>query len=213
MLAGMGLLDLLLPHRCPICAEPGPAPCDGCVAHLPPPPALPPPPGLDACHAAVGYRDDGRALVAALKFRGARGALPWVAGELAARIDVERVHAVTWLPTTAAHRRRRGVDQAEVLAAAVAAALGLPLLDLLRRLPGPPQHGLGAAARRVGPPLAARRQLGPIGVVVVDDVITTGGSVRAAASVLRAAGATRVVAAAAARTPLGRRTGSDPHAG
>lgn len=237
------LLDLLLPHRCPICARPGPAPCGPCIADLPPPPALPPPPGLDACVAATAYRDGGRAVVAALKFTGARGSATWVADELAARLRAAAgsagpppaeaavgpsgatgwpgranpvppaddrpvtpaplgLEVVTWVPTTAAHRRRRGVDQAEVLAAAVAGALGLPCRSLLRRLPGPPQAGRGAAARRLGPPLAVRRgSVVPAGVLVVDDVVTSGGSVAAAARALRAAGAGRVVAAAAARTP------------
>lgn len=201
----MGLLDLLLPHRCPVCAEPGPAPCPACIAELPPPPALPPPPGLDACHAAVAYRDGGRALVAALKFRGARGSLGWLADELACRIDPAGLHQVTWVPTTAAHRRRRGADQAEVLAAAVASRLGLPLRSELRRLPGPPQAGRGATARRLGPPLVARARSIAGGVLVVDDVVTSGGSVAAAARALRSAGAERVVAAAAARTPPPRR--------
>ena len=200
----MGLFDLLLPARCPVCAAPGSAPCEPCIAELPPPPALPPPPGLDACHAAVGYRDGGRALVAALKFTGARGSLPWVAAELAARIRAEPLDVVTWVPTTLAHRRRRGADQAETVARVVAARLDLPARALLRRLPGPPQAGRGAAERRIGPPLAVRGTV-PAGVLIVDDVITTGGSVAAAARQLRGAGATTVVAAAIARTPPGRR--------
>ena len=202
----MGLFDLLLPARCPVCAALGPAPCDECIAELPPPPALPPPPGLDACHAAVGYRDGGRALVAALKFTGARGSLPWVATELAARIRAEGLDVVTWVPTTPAHRRRRGVDQAESVARTVAAHLHLPARALLRRLPGPLQAGRGAAERRIGPPLMARGTV-PAGVLIVDDVITTGGSVAAAARELRRAGATTVVAAAIARTPPRRELG------
>jgi competence protein ComFC len=203
----VGLLDLLLPHRCPVCAEPGPSPCPPCIDGLPPPPALPPPPGLDACHAAVAYRDGGRAIVAALKFAGARGSVGWVAAELAGRVDRAGLHRVTWVPTTAAHRRRRGADQAEVLAAAVARHLGLPCQGLLVRLAGPPQAGRGAAARRLGPPLAPRPGRITGGVLVVDDVITSGGSVAAAARALRSAGAAEVVAAAAARTPPPRRRG------
>jgi predicted amidophosphoribosyltransferase len=130
-----------------------------------------------------------------------------VAVELAGRIDVAGLHQVTWVPTTAAHRRRRGADQAEVLATAVARRLGLPCRSLLLRLPGPPQHGRGAADRRLGPPLAARSRRVGGGVLVVDDVITSGGSVAAAARALRSAGACRVVAAAAARTPPPRGMG------
>ena len=188
-----------------MCGEPGPAPCAACAATFPGPPALPPPPGLDGCVAAVAYRDGGQALVAALKFGGARGALPWVVAELAARLDRQplRFDVVTWVPTTPAHRRRRGGDQAEVIARSLARRLRLPARSLLRRLSGPAQAGRSAAARRVGPPLELRA-LPPPRILVVDDVITTGGSVAAAARVLRSAGAATVAAAAVARTPPGR---------
>lgn len=199
----MTIADLLLPHRCPICRRAGPAPCPACVATLPAPPELPPPPGIDLAVAVVAYRGSGRALVADLKFLGRRGALRWVAGELGRGLTgVARLDAVTWVPTTAARRRRRGVDQAEVLARAVAARLDRPIVSLLRRRPGPPQAGRGAAERLVGPPLVARRAAPP-GVLVVDDVLTTGGSLAAAARVLRGAGAEVVVAATVARTPPG----------
>jgi predicted amidophosphoribosyltransferase len=205
------LLAVLLPHRCPVCGGTGAgSPCPACAADLPPPPALPPPPGLDACHAAVGYRDGGRAIVSALKFTGANGPLPWVARQLAGRIRVDGLHVVTWVPTTPAHRRHRGRDQAEAVATAVAGRLGLPRVGLLRRRPGPPQALRTGAARRVGPPLVLARpraggrpDLAGLGVLVVDDVVTTGGSMGAAARALRAGGAARVVGAAVARTPPG----------
>lgn len=197
-----GLLDLLLPARCPVCRRAsGTVPCPGCAAAVPPPPAgLPHPPGVDACVAAAAYAGAGRALVAAVKFRGERAAVGWVAATLAAAVPRGGLDCVTWVPTTPARRRRRGGDHAERLARAVAAACGLPARRLLVRLPGPPQAGRGAAARRAGPPLAPARRA-PAGVLLVDDVVTTGGSVAAAARALRVAGATRVVAACAARTP------------
>jgi predicted amidophosphoribosyltransferase len=143
-------------------------------------------------------------VVAAVKFGGGRGSLGWAAAALAGRVaevaGTARLDVVTWLPTTAGHRRRRGGDQAEAIAQAVAGAIGLPCRSLLRRGPGPPQGGRGAADRRIGPPLAARGRVPP-GVLVVDDVITTGGSMAAAARALRAGGATVVVGAAVARTP------------
>jgi predicted amidophosphoribosyltransferase len=206
----LDLLAALLPHRCPVCGGTGTgSPCPPCIADLPPPPALPPPPGLDACHAAVGYRDGGRAIVSALKFSGANGPLPWVADQLARRIRRDGLHVVTWVPTTPAHRRHRGRDQAEAVAVAVAGRLGLPVVGLLRRRPGPPQAGRTGAARRVGPPLTLGRRsaggpdLAGIGVLIVDDVVTSGGSMGAAARAVRAGGAARVVGAAVARTPPG----------
>jgi predicted amidophosphoribosyltransferase len=150
----------------------------------------------------VAYRGEGRAVVAAVKFRGDRGPLGWVAGtalgELAAA-GPDAPSVVTWVPATAPHRRRRGVDGAELLARVIAAELDVPARRLLHRGPGPPQVGRSAAARRAGPRLEAR---GPVGglVLVVDDVVTTGATATAAAGVLRAAGASAVWFAAIART-------------
>jgi predicted amidophosphoribosyltransferase len=198
----MWLGDLLVPFRCPVCRGPGEGPCDACLVELPRPPALPAPPGIDVCVAVVSYRGAGRSLVADLKFGGRRGGVRWAALELAGelrRAD-ERPTVVTWVPATPSHRRRRGIDQGEVLARAVARELQLPVRRLLRRREGPSQGAKGASARREGPPLRARGQVRG-SVLVVDDVITTGGSLAAAARALREVGATRVVAGAVARTP------------
>ncbi|MGH9136047.1 MAG: ComF family protein, partial [Acidimicrobiales bacterium] len=125
------LIDLLLPATCPVCGRAGPSPCPACAADLPRPPSLPPPPGIDACHAITAYDEGGRALVGALKFRNSRGAVPWCAAQLAQLGDRHALDAATWLPTTPERRRRRGLDQAEVLARAVASELRLPCIRLL----------------------------------------------------------------------------------
>ncbi len=198
------LLDLLLPATCPVCGRRGRAPCPPCAAGLPRPPSLPPPPGVDACRAVTAYADGGRALVAALKFTGARGAVPWLAAAMAGLVASLSLDAVTWLPTTALHRRRRGLDQAEVLARAVGRAAGLPAARLLQRCPGPPQTGRTAADRRLGPGFAVVRAPPP-SVLLVDDVVTTGATAAAAARALRAAGADWLALVSVARTPPPRR--------
>jgi predicted amidophosphoribosyltransferase len=108
--------------------------------------------------------------------------------------------AVTWAPTTLERRRARGFDPAEVLARAVARGLGVPCARLLDRRPGPPQTGLAAAARLLGPRFVARRAA-PSRVLLVDDVATTGATLAAAAAALRGAGAQNVLAITGARTP------------
>jgi predicted amidophosphoribosyltransferase len=149
----------------------------------------------------MAYRGDGRSVVAAVKFRGDRGPLPWVAATLVRELAVadDPPAAVTWVPATAPHRRGRGVDGAELLARAVGAELDAPVRRLLRRGPGPPQVGRSAAARREGPKLVAPRPVGGR-VLVVDDVVTTGATATASARALRAAGASSVWFAAIART-------------
>ena len=197
---------MLLPPVCPACGRLGEAPCPACRAALAPAPSLPCPPGLDGCAALLDYDGTGRELVARLKYRNARSALPFLARALAPLAAGHPLDVVTWVPTTAARRRGRRFDQAELLARAVARRLGLPCRRLLRREAGPPQTGLDLSSRRAGPSFRPVRRLrAGTAVLLVDDVVTTGATVSAAARALKAAGAARVEAAAAARTRPDRR--------
>jgi len=196
---------VLFATTCPGCGAAGPVPCPACVAALRPAPALPRPPGVDACHAVVAYEGVGRELVARLKYRNARAAVGPLATAMAACVDAATVDVVTWVPTTADRRRRRGFDHARLLAGAVARRLGRPCRPLLRRLAGPAQTGRPLAARRRGPAFSACRVV-PARVLLVDDVVTSGATVAAAARALRAAGAAGVTVVAGARTPLKRMT-------
>lgn len=142
----------------------------------------------------------GRELVARLKYRANRAALGAVAAAMAALVDPQHVDVVTWVPTSPARRRSRGFDHAELLARAVARAIGRPCRPMLRRRPGPPQTGKSLAERRRGPSFEARGRPLPR-VLVVDDVVTSGATLTAAAAALRAAGIQEVSALVAARTP------------
>jgi predicted amidophosphoribosyltransferase len=193
---------VLLQTTCPVCGTPGPAPCDACAAELHPAPSLPAPPGVDECMALLSYDGPGRELVARLKYRNHRAALDGLAAAMATMVDPRRVDVLTWAPTSAARRRQRGFDHAELLARAVARCLRRPCRRLLIRLPGPPQTGRTAAERRSGPSFVAAIGRTPASVLVVDDVATTGATATAAAIALRAAGTTTVSVLLAARTPL-----------
>jgi ComF family protein len=194
---------MLLPRTCPICGRSGDAPCERCAAGLRRAPNLAVPPEVDVLLAVLAYDGDGRELVARLKYRNARSSLRWLASQMAAQVAAAgvRVDAVSWIPTTAARRRRRGFDHAELLARAVARRLGLPCRRLLDRRPGPPQTGRSATERRRGPTLVVRRGALPERVLLVDDVITTGATATAAARTLRCGGVGFVALSAAARTP------------
>lgn len=207
------MLDALFPLTCPGCGRrcaPGVPLCAACRDALRSAVVAPPPAGVDTWYSPFAYAGAARELVARVKYRNVRAAVPWLARAMAAEpgvapaVETSRegptAATVTWAPTTPAHRRARGFDPAELLARAVARRLCLPCARLLDRRPGPPQTGLPAAARRVGPRFAARRTA-PARVLLVDDVATTGATLAAAAAALRTAGAREVVALTAARTP------------
>jgi ComF family protein len=110
------------------------------------------------------------------------------------------------VPVHAARRRERGFDQAELLADATGAALGLPAVAALRRATKTTaQHALGRGARagNVGHAFAAdprwQRSVAGKWLILIDDVVTTGATVGACAEVLYAAGARAVSALSLAR--------------
>lgn len=201
---------MLLATRCPLCHEVGPAPCGRCIETMEPAPALPPPPGLDAAHALLRYDGTGRELVARLKYRNARASVDWLATGMAALV-ADAPDLITWIPTSRSRRLRRGFDQAELLAAAVAERLGRPAVGLLTSLGSGPQTGRSRSDRLAGPdlsltPIATMSRFGSrSSVLVVDDVVTTGATATAAARALRSAGFGRIVLVVAASTPPSRR--------
>ncbi|MFM7063611.1 MAG: ComF family protein, partial [Actinomycetes bacterium] len=189
-----GLLDLVLPPTCAVCGEVADGLCLSCATSLPPSPCRAPPSGVDHAAALAAHAGAAREVVAALKYRHHRDALA-VLGPALARLATTfpggRPDAVTWAATTPARQRRRGADQAQLLASEVARWLSRPSRRLVARRPGVPQSGQGRADRLGGP---AYRPVddAPQHVLVVDDVWTTGATLAAAAVALRAAGATRV---------------------
>lgn len=154
--------------------------------------------------AAVEYDGPARALVGALKFRGALGLADPMAALIAACAPSERLRgALVPVPLHPARRRKRGFNQAERLAHALGRRTGMAVRDcLLRGGSNLRQVGRDRAARLAGPAgsVTARGPV-PWRAVLVDDVMTTGATLTACAAALRATGSKEVSALVFARTP------------
>jgi predicted amidophosphoribosyltransferase len=156
--------------------------------------------------APVAYEGVARELVRALKYRGAERLAGPLAAQMAASAPSGLLEGVLVpVPLHRARLRKRGYNQARLLAAALAERSGLELRDCLARRGGErPQAGRGRSERIASPGggIALRPGAGPRPgpVLLVDDVLTTGATVAACARSLHAAGMGEVRALAYART-------------
>lgn len=150
-----------------------------------------------------------RELVHALKYQGWRGVGDFMGTEMARRAPeaVRRADCLVPIPTSRRNRRRRGYNQAAVIADALAAALGKPVVPCLeRQRQAGTQTALNPMQRRANVsgafllPERFREVVAGSRVVLVDDVITTGATVLAAVEALGAGTPGAVAAYAFART-------------
>lgn len=210
------VFNLLFPPKCPFCGRvtDGPGVCAGCESSLPwtaEHHSLWELPGGLRCVAPLWYKDAVRKGLARFKFQGAAGAANAL-GALVAQCAAERLSGefdvVTWAPVSRKRLKRRGYDQAELLACGACRLWSTrPERLLCKIVDNPPQSGLEDAAARSknvsgvyvpaeGAEIQGRR------ILLVDDICTTGATLASCAGALRAAGAAAVVCAAVARTPL-----------
>jgi len=156
--------------------------------------------------AAWPYAGPPRDLVLGLKFRRRPEAARPMAGGMIEALRRARVPGDLVVPVPLSRRRRlqRGYDQARLLAAPIARALGVAYRPraLVRRQHGAPQSGRTHAQRRNalrGAFRARGRQVRGRCVILVDDVLTSGATARACALAMRRGGALAVTVAVACR--------------
>jgi ComF family protein len=156
--------------------------------------------------APVAYAGPARDLVGALKFRGATGVADAMAAQIVANAPASMLAgALVPIPLHSRRLRRRGYNQAALIADALARRIGLEVADCLQRGGSPAtQVGRDRRERRLGPAGSIElRAPAPRRAVLVDDVATTGATLAACAAELRAAGSAEISALVFART-IGR---------
>jgi len=195
---------MIFNSTCAGCDRPGPVLCRTCRFTLAAPAGMP---VQSDVIAAVPFAGRPRDVLLNFKYRNRRQLGHHLAGLVVNRllesgVGPGDIDVVTWAPTSAGRRHRRGFDQAELVARRVALQLGVPCRRALRRAGGaPPQTGLDRATRLHGPVFSASPGVRGKRVLVIDDVVTTGSTLRSAARALDQAGAAAVIKSAVATTP------------
>jgi ComF family protein len=165
---------------------------------------------LVAARSATALEGPAEALVRALKYGGWRRLAPDLAHRMAQVPLAPSPHgpakAVVPVPTSPARVRRRGYNQALLLARCVAEAKGLPVVEAVRRIRGTrSQVSLQVEERATNVEASFEVAVGgawsdaPRHVILVDDVLTTGATASAVAGVLGTLGVRAVTALTFAR--------------
>jgi len=159
---------------------------------------------FEGARAPLRYEGAGKKLVHALKYSGYTRVVEKVAAPLMLGVldGGTRFDAIVPVPLHRSRLRKRGFNQAKLLACGVARKINAPVSDTLEVVRSTrDQVELSAAERRVnvaGAYAARARVAGRI--LLVDDVFTTGATMSACAGALVGAGAVEVHALSLCRT-------------
>ncbi len=207
------LLELFYPSRCAFCGKlvkMGEGMCRNCAKKLPytgENNAEQHFANISCCISPLYYEGMVRDALLRYKFGGA-ASYSRTFGKIMAKC-IDEMHfscdIITWIPLSRARLRKRGYNQARLLAECVAKELSLPSAETIVKLRNnPAQSGINDYKQRqknvsgIYEPLAPSTAAGKR-ILLVDDIVTTGATLSEAASVLRKAGAADVAALTAAR--------------
>lgn len=164
------------------------------------------PPAFDSCSAAFAYRFPLNQLIPRIKYRRQPADLGWLADAMAVQLDRQPVpDALLPVPLAPARLRRRGYNQAQLLADRLGRRLALPVDRHSLTKPRDTRHQMelvGAERRRNLQ--GAFRWSGPAygRIALIDDVMTTGTTASEIATLLKKAGVGTVDVWVLARTPV-----------
>ena len=208
------LAELLFPPKCVFCRKllsgGDRLCCESCAAEIA---------GREQCTrgffvktrwTALSYEGHVREALIRYKFQGFRFYAEELGGILSRCIDRElagQFDLITWIPVSRKRRRKRGYDQAMLLALRAGEFLNVPVERLLEKpVDNPAQSGLTDSAERHSNVRGVYRavnleQIQGERILLIDDVITTGATMDEAGRILLDAGAKEVTGAALARPP------------
>ena len=216
---GAALLDLLFPRKCPFCqrlVEGDALLCPDCQRTLPwltEKAAERSPEFLKLCISPLRYKGPVAESIHRYKFSGRRNYAA-AYGALMAQCVLDHPDVtfdlLSWAPLSRKRLRRRGYDQARLLAQAVGERLNVPVTPVLvKRRDIPAQSGLSEQAARRANVLGAYEllpgaQVAGSSILLADDVITSGATLSECARVLLTAGAAQVCAVTLAQAGQSR---------
>lgn len=209
------LLSVIAPYECLGCRAEGSLLCDSCNHQLP---VIPPrcyrcrkvsPQALTcrpcrsssrlySVRAATIYTGLAKDVVWHLKFHGAQAVTKQMAKRMLRNIDPDVSYVIVPVPTASSRIRRRGYDQAVLLAKELSKLSGQTYMNCLRRTNQ--SHQVGARrSQRLAQLKGAFRvvradSIHNANILLIDDVVTTGSTLESAATLLRRSGARRVSA-------------------
>ena len=198
-------ISLLYPRKCPFCRrliDEQDRICKSCKSKLPfithrPPRTLE---HIRECYSALSYEGTVRDSLLRYKFHGAVAYAEIYGDFLTKCIDENAITCdiITWVPLSRGRLRKRGYDQARILAEYVSDKTGIECAQLLRKKRNNrAQSSISDAATRrknvkgvyelAGEPPYAKT------ILLIDDIVTTGSSMSECAKVLKSAGAKEVI--------------------
>jgi ComF family protein len=186
------IIGLLAPFDCLGCCQEGSLLCESCRLSL-----SPAPDNL----ATTAYKGLAKDLVWRLKYGSSQEAARIIARHMASLVPKSSKVVLVPVPTATSRARRRGYDQAYLLAKELSKQTGLPMLKCLARIGQAHQVGANRQQRlnQLNTAFRMTRSVRNFRIVLIDDVITTGATMQAAAKALKKAGAVEVSFLAFAR--------------
>jgi competence protein ComFC len=229
----MSIFDYIFPKRCVICKKTGSYLCPQCFTHLSfdaknlclicnrptynnlTHPVCRTKYSIDGCFAALPYNKTVQKLIFNFKYKpyliDLKNVLvdlfyeSLIQNEYFERLIADGIWLMVPIPLSSSKLRKRGYNQAEILAKELAKKFNFPVQNLLTRIKDTKtQVGLSNEKRKLNIKgafqlVTSHQQLAIRNVFLVDDVATTGSTLKEAANVLKRNGAKRVIGLTLAR--------------